>query len=537
MNGEPAPDDWNALVVGVDEYDEARPLNAAVNDAEAISARLSEAGYKVDLVKNPTLKELEIGMGRAASRIRPESNFLLYFAGHGFQVGGTNFLMARDSKLADGEAMVATSVNFLSKLNSFAIKKPRQCLVLMDACRNDPFGRDVPNVNVSMASVMAPVGFAILYAAGSGQFALDSLGTSERTENGVFARALLDHMQPGVSLHDLLYDTRRSVIQMAARVGHYQHPAIYDQSTAEYSLGFAQGESKGQNDDRAEFETFAQPSDPRTACLIIGQDYRASFGLANVQNDCDLLGKLFQNGWAEPEVSFNENYAQIFDRVCRVASSDATTVILYFAGYARIDEKREYLMVEVASDEFIKIEVRQLFNMLAREGRRIICFFDTYFIPDEAASLRRPNTYLSKATIAERLWGSVGDYSSEDPSGLVAKTNIAIITASEPGGIAWDGMPGEQHSPFTLAIANSIGRGDLSVRGISDVIFAEVMEATGSAKEPQRTHFWSNYTPTDKLWTNSHTAAASAKKLDAGECLVPEPYSGPSSVNTTGLTR
>lgn len=504
-SAQPAPDEWNALVVGINGYENARPLKTAINDAKAVGERLETAGYSVSLLEDPNQSELELGIDKVAARIRPESNFLLYFAGHGFQAGGTNFLMARDSGATGGQAMVDSSINLLSRLQRIANRKPRQCVVVLDACRNDPFGVEVPQVSANLASVIAPLGFTILYSAGSGQFALDTLGPQDDSANGVFVRALLGNLRPGIPLREMMYSTRRRVIELAASVGHSQHPAIYDQSTGEYRLGVApvittpSGEP-AQVPVVVEPRQLAQPADRDTAFLVIGQDYDTMPGyqLRNPRNDSEMLARLFERSEIDGHLTMNGSDFEILGAAARVARTDASTIILYYSGYATLDPDGEFLLVWDGGDGIARINVEQLLSRMARKDRKIICFFDTmfYLSGDWTGADGEP------VGDAPQLWRRLKPSDGPGPRSA-ADYPLAIFTATEIGGIALDGIKEQAHSPFANAIANTVGREDLSVDGIADAIATEVYQATAAVYDPQVTHFWSNYdTAQDRMWVD-----------------------------------
>jgi len=346
-----------------------------------------------------------------------------------------------------------------------------------------------------MASVMAPVGFSILYSAGSGQYALDGLSAADPEPNGVFVRALLDQMHPGVSLRELMYNTRRKVTELAASVGHSQHPAIYDQSTGDYSLGKA---PKALVPPPPEPRTqIARPADPNTAYMIIGQDYdgmRPLVPLPNVRNDCDLLTDLFNRSGMSGVTSFNDRHFQILDQASQIAQGDASTIVLYWAGYGGLRTDGEHLYVADWSGKFQLLEVAQLLSLFAREQRRVVCFLDTMFFPV-------PGLGKGSAMAPAKLWETLPRNLLSELGEPLNGASVAIVAGAELYGQAWDGVNGEKHSPFTLAIANSIGRDDLDIAATAATIAREVLEATRSISTPQRTDFWANFDASaSSLW-------------------------------------
>lgn len=128
-----------ALVMGADDYKTIRPLSNAVNDAMAIEKTLEKLGFEVTLESNRDLKR----MRRALEDFREDAAgadvALVFFAGHGVEISGQNFLLPTDAK-ADSADLLKTSAMPLDEIRATIAEVGKVGLIMLDACRNDPFG-------------------------------------------------------------------------------------------------------------------------------------------------------------------------------------------------------------------------------------------------------------------------------------------------------------------------------------------------------------------------------------------------------------
>lgn len=128
-----------ALVMGADDYKTIRPLGNAVNDALAIEKTLEMLGFEVTLESNRDLKR----MRRALEDFREDAAgadvALVFFAGHGVEIGGQNFLLPIDAK-AETADLLKSSALPLDEVRATVAEIGKVGLIMLDACRNDPFG-------------------------------------------------------------------------------------------------------------------------------------------------------------------------------------------------------------------------------------------------------------------------------------------------------------------------------------------------------------------------------------------------------------
>jgi hypothetical protein len=218
-------------------------LQKARNDARAVGDTLRAAGFGVTLALDPDADGLYDALARFASALRPGDEVVVYFAGHGVEVEGRNWLLPADmAPLRPGDevklrrAALATD-DLLAEITA---RGPQVTLMILDACRDNPFPRQgtrfVGNTR-GLARLEAPRGSYVIYSAGAGQTALDRLGAGDANPNSVFTRALLPRLaEPGLSIRDLAQQVRMEVDQTARSIGHDQFPAIYDQLAGEFSI-------------------------------------------------------------------------------------------------------------------------------------------------------------------------------------------------------------------------------------------------------------------------------------------------------------
>lgn len=225
----------HALIVGNDSYQELPSLLKARNDARAVDEALRQTGFTTNLVLDAGQTPFLEAFSAFAQTINPGDVALFYYAGHGIEIDGQNYLLPTDAPdVAAGQELVLTSraVPVASLLETLARRGARASIFILDACRDNPF-RGRATRGLGGARGLAPVsadGTFILYSAGTGQAALDRLSDSDDNPNSVFTRALVPLLTtPGLSIRDITSTVRSDVRRLARSVGHDQFPAYYDE--------------------------------------------------------------------------------------------------------------------------------------------------------------------------------------------------------------------------------------------------------------------------------------------------------------------
>ena len=177
-----------ALVIGNAAYP-AAPLNNPVNDARAIAAKLKAIGFEVIQRENLTSKQIGGALREFRSRLAPGAEALFFYAGHGLQVKGVNYLPAVDADIAAEEDVPTQSIDVNKVLETMEDSRTRLNLVFLDACRNNPFTRRFRSAGEGLAKVNAPSGTIMSFATRPGSVAADGEGV-----NGLYTEHLLKAM-------------------------------------------------------------------------------------------------------------------------------------------------------------------------------------------------------------------------------------------------------------------------------------------------------------------------------------------------------
>ena len=206
-----------ALVIGNARYQHFDPLTNPVNDARDMANVLRRLGFQVAEHVDVSLIEMENAVfefGRQLSRHGGVG--LFFYAGHGVEVDGSNYLIPVDSNIRSEDEVRFRALAVDQVLAKMDSARNLTNVVILDACRDNPLpSPTVRGVGVGrgLSVVQAPAGSLVVYATAPGQAALDGEG-----RNGIFTAALLAHIEAsGVDVETMLRDVRRDV--MAATGG------------------------------------------------------------------------------------------------------------------------------------------------------------------------------------------------------------------------------------------------------------------------------------------------------------------------------
>lgn len=172
------PEQRVALVIGNSNYQNAPDLANPGNDALSMAQLLNQAGFEVvsatDLTHNDMLRAVQDFSARVASRGQ-NTVAMVYYAGHGVQLAGENYLVPVDAKISSANELVSNSVRLVDLMATLEAIPSRLRIVLLDACRNNPF-KDVNDAGRGLAIVDAPNGSIVGYSTAPGTEALDGSG-------------------------------------------------------------------------------------------------------------------------------------------------------------------------------------------------------------------------------------------------------------------------------------------------------------------------------------------------------------------------
>ncbi len=201
-----SPERRLALVIGNGAYSDS-PLRNPVNDAHDMAQALRDLGFEVIYGENLLRNEMKSRIQEFGDKLRNSSVGLFYYAGHGVQVKGRNYLIPVDSKITKETEVEYESVDLGFALAQMEDAHNRLNIVILDACRNNPFARSYRSVNSGLASIDAPGGTLIAYATAPGSVASDGEG-----RNGLYTLELLSFMRsPGAKIEEVFKRVRIAV--------------------------------------------------------------------------------------------------------------------------------------------------------------------------------------------------------------------------------------------------------------------------------------------------------------------------------------
>jgi uncharacterized caspase-like protein len=195
-----------ALVVGNAAYPTS-PLRNPVNDARAMAQALRALGFDVLARENAGEKDLKRAIEDFGDRLRGGGVGLFFYAGHGIQVAGRNYLVPVDAKIRTERDVDIDAIDVARVLARMDEARNRLNIVVLDACRDSPFGRSFRSSARGLTAIDAPSGTLIAYATAPGKLARDGEGA-----NGLYTSELLQVMrQPGLKLEDVFKRVRQAV--------------------------------------------------------------------------------------------------------------------------------------------------------------------------------------------------------------------------------------------------------------------------------------------------------------------------------------
>jgi len=205
-----------ALIIGNSNYINISPLKNPVNDAHDMKETLEEVGFKVIYRENvANRKAMKTAVNEFAQQLKQKRGIgLFYYAGHGIQTNGTNYLIPT-------KVSIPTQVQFKKKamtanyvLRRMELAKNYLNIIILDACRDNPFPtkgetRDI-GVKNGLAKIDNPAGSILIYSTAPGKLAYDGDG-----RNSVFTKQLLKGIKEDghLSIQEMLMNVRKKVKQ------------------------------------------------------------------------------------------------------------------------------------------------------------------------------------------------------------------------------------------------------------------------------------------------------------------------------------
>ena len=214
-----------ALVIGNSAYRNASPLPNTQNDATDIAASFQRLGFAVKTLHNATFDEMRRALLQFGRDTRGSDMAVVYFAGHGMEVGGENWLIPVDAELRSDRDVENEAISLKSAMLQVA-NATSLGLVILDSCRDNPFAAQMQRVSRTravdrgLARIEPTDNVLVAYAAKDGTVASDGRG-----RNSPFTTALLNNLEKaGVEIRFLLATVRDEVL---AATNRQQQPFVY----------------------------------------------------------------------------------------------------------------------------------------------------------------------------------------------------------------------------------------------------------------------------------------------------------------------
>ena len=200
-----------ALIIGNDTYKTLPDLNNARKDASDMAAKLKGLGFEVILKTNAGRRQFGRALAEFEGRLAGAEAGLVFYAGHGIQADGKNYLVPSDARIEVEEDLRFEGIDSTEFLKSMKNAGAPVNVVIIDACRDNPLPRRSRSAARGLAVVEVPrgvKGVALLYSAGPGETAADG----DEGSNGVFTGALLKALtSPGLTVEQVFKETAKRV--------------------------------------------------------------------------------------------------------------------------------------------------------------------------------------------------------------------------------------------------------------------------------------------------------------------------------------
>lgn len=216
-----------ALVIGNAAYDQG-PLRNPIRDLRAIAGTLRAVGFEVTALENASQERMKRAIFEFGSALRRGGGVgLFYFSGHGMQVSGRNWMVPVDARLEVERHVELEGVDVGRVLVEMESSRNRLNIVILDACRDNPFARSFRSRRQGLAPMDAPAGTLVAYATAPGQVAADGDG-----QLSPFTGALVKAIpQPGLKLEDVF---KRARVAVKDATGGAQVPWEYSSLTGDF---------------------------------------------------------------------------------------------------------------------------------------------------------------------------------------------------------------------------------------------------------------------------------------------------------------
>jgi uncharacterized caspase-like protein len=197
-----------ALVVGNKNY-KVRPLANPLNDADDMSRSLRSSGFEVIDLRDATLPQMRSAVRQFGNKLLTYDVGLVYYSGHGVEVKGRNYFIPVNADIMREDEIADQGLDVSLILEKMSTAGKGVNILIVDACRDDPFGRSFRSTSRGLAQMDAPRGTIIAYATSPGKVASDG---DVRERNSPYTKHLLRAMQsPNKPIEQVFKEVRRAV--------------------------------------------------------------------------------------------------------------------------------------------------------------------------------------------------------------------------------------------------------------------------------------------------------------------------------------
>jgi uncharacterized caspase-like protein len=222
-----------ALVIGNSHYTSVGGLRNPENDANDVCAVLRSIGFQATcLVDVDTRARLRAVIEDFVDSLPDGAVSVIYYAGHGLQVDGENYLVPTSARLTDEASVPETTVSLSFLMRQLKHHAGYLNVVILDACRNNPLASAGRPLAPGLAQITdIPDATQVVFATAASEPAVDGTG-----RNGTFTGSLLQHLREPGTVDDLFKEVSQAVQSETASLAHTQKPALYTNFSGQYCL-------------------------------------------------------------------------------------------------------------------------------------------------------------------------------------------------------------------------------------------------------------------------------------------------------------
>jgi len=451
-----------ALVIGNAAY-ERGPLRNPVNDARAISERLERLGFTV--IKRENLRQKDIGgtLREFRARLAPGAVGVFFYAGHGLQVKGVNYLPTVDADIETEDDVPTQSLDIAKVLELMEEAKTRVNIVLLDACRDNPYARRFRSASRGLARLDAATGTLISFSTRPGSTAYDGDG-----QNGLYTEHLLRHIdEPNVPIEQVLKRVGAGV-KLASKgkqepwsEGLIEGEFFFKPTTVVKLTALAPAADAPRRDS-------AYPGVSRRVALVIGNAGYKATPLRNARNDAEDVALALRGLGFEVTLITDADRARMYSATRDFSQSlkQGGAGLFYFAGHNVMNRSRSFLMP-------IDAEIRTEADLASHA-------IDLDLVMRGMQEARNPVNIVILDTNMDNPFAKTG----AETGSLAVPPGIYLALATVPGGVAADG--GGRNGVFTKHLLASLREPDLDIDRVFTRVAAGVIQETRNFQTPWR---------------------------------------------------